>query len=102
MSPRISAAVALTCLYLTSAARAQIVTGTILGTVTDPSRAILPGVAATITSPALPGGPRTISTDASGTYRFGGLAPGTYTLTLALEGFGTYTEELRVVTGATV
>jgi hypothetical protein len=93
---------ALAWLYLTNAAHAQIVTGTILGTVTDPSRAVLPGVTVTITSPALPGGPQTITTDANGAYRFGGLAPGTYTLTLSLEGFGTYTEELRVVTGGTL
>src|SRR5262245_27526691 len=94
---------ALAWLSLTGAAHAQIVTGTILGTVTDSSKAVLPGVTATIASPALPGGPQTTTTDANGTYRFRGLAPGTYTLTLSLEGFGTYTEEeLRVVTGGTI
>src|SRR5262245_5407309 len=81
---------------------AQIVTGTILGAVTDQSKAVLPGVTATITSPVLPGGPQTIATDSNGGYRFAGLPPGIYKLTLALEGFGTYSEELRVVTGTTV
>jgi hypothetical protein len=56
MTPRISAAFAVTWLYLTIAAHAQIVTGTILGTVTDPSKAILPGVAATITCLHFPAG----------------------------------------------
>ena len=93
---------ALVSLYLTGAAYAQIVTGTILGAVTDESKAVLPGVTATLTSPVLPGGPQTIATDANGAYRFAGLAPGTYILTLTLQGFGTYSEELRVVTGATV
>jgi TonB-dependent receptor-like protein/carboxypeptidase family protein len=93
---------ALAWLYLVGSAAAQIVTGTILGAVTDESKAVLPGVTATITSPVLPGGPQTIATDTKGGYRFPGLAPGTYTLTLTLQGFGTYSEELRVVTGATV
>jgi len=103
MTRRMSAIViTLAWLFLTGSASAQTVTGTILGTVTDESRAVLPGVTATITSPALPGGPQTVATAANGTYRFAGLAPGTYTLTLSIEGFGTYSEELRVVTGATV
>ena len=103
MISRTSVAIfALAWLTLSGSASAQIVTGTVLGTVTDQSRAVLPGVTATITSPALPQGPQTVATDANGTYRFSGLAPGTYTLTLTLEGFGTYTEELRVVTGTTI
>jgi hypothetical protein len=89
-------------LHLSGHVHAQIVTGTILGTVTDESKAVLPGVTATITSAALPGAPQTAVTDSSGGYRFAGLAPGTYTLTLALEGFRTYSEELRLVTGATI
>src|SRR5437867_536338 len=93
---------ALAWLCPTHAAYAQIVTGTILGAVTDESKAVLPGVTATITSPVLPGGPQTQATDSNGGYRFAGLPPGIYKLTLTLEGFGTYSEELRVVTGTTV
>ena len=98
----VTATFALAWLVLTGAADAQIVTGTILGSVIDESKSVLPGVTATITSPVLSGGPQTIATDTKGQYRFAGLAPGTYTLTLTLQGFGTYSEELRVVTGATV
>jgi hypothetical protein len=78
------------------------VTGTILGTVTDESSAVLPGVTATITSPALSAGPSTVVTDEQGRYRFVGLDPGVYTLTLSLSGFGPYREELRVTTGLTI
>jgi len=82
---------------------AQILTGNIIGTVTDESKSVLPGVTATITSTALPGGPATAVTDEQGRYRFAGLAPGTYTLTLTLSGFATHLEEgLRVITGGTV
>jgi hypothetical protein len=89
-------------LHLGGSAHAQLVTGTIVGTVTDESRAVLPGVTVTITSAALPGGPETWVTDPQGRYRFTGLNPGTYTLTVILAGFGNYTEELRVSAGGTV
>src|SRR5687767_5600092 len=82
---------------------AQILTGTIIGTVTDESRAVLPGATATLTSPALPGGPATTVSDEQGRYRFSGLLPGTYALTITLSGFSTYEEaDLRVLTGGTI
>jgi hypothetical protein len=88
---------------LASSAEAQILTGNIIGTVTDESKSVLPGVTVTISSPALPGGPATTVTDEQGRYRFAGLTPGTYTLTLTLSGFATHQEEgLRVITGGTV
>jgi hypothetical protein len=82
---------------------AQILTGNIIGTVTDESRSVLPGVTARLTSDALQGRPRESVTDEQGRYRFTNLAPGTYTLTLELSGFATYQEEdLRVITGGTI
>ena len=90
------------CLVLAETAPAQTVTGTILGTVMDESRAVLPGVTATITSPVLRASSMTATTDEQGRYRFAGLEPGTYTLTLTLQGFSNYSEELRVLTGGTV
>src|SRR5688572_17211251 len=56
-------------LQLAATAHAQLVTGTIIGTVTDESGAVLPGVTATIESPALPGGPQSGVTDGQGRYR---------------------------------
>src|SRR5687767_12630509 len=102
--PRFAAAIIVAAFALsTSPLNAQTVTGTIIGTVTDESKALLPGVTATLTSPALPGGPATTVTDEQGRYRFSGLLPGTYALTLTLSGFATYEEgDLRLITGSTI
>src|SRR5919106_666572 len=64
-------AIVLTVAWLLSAlaAEAQISTGSIIGVVRDESRAVLPGVTVTITSPAMPGGPATAATNAQGEYR---------------------------------
>src|SRR5262249_16422490 len=61
-------------------------TGTILGTVTDESRAPLPG--ATITIKNLDTGQtRTLSTDGAGNYRAPGLSLGNYEVKAQLQGF---------------
>lgn len=84
-------------------AHAQVLTGMIFGSVKDESAAVLAGVTATITSPALPGGPQVAVTNAKGEYRFPDVPPGIYQLTLQLSGFNTYEEQgLRVTTGGTV
>lgn len=84
------------------AAQAQVTTGNIIGTVRDESGAVLPGVTATLTSPALPGGPQSIVTNELGGYRFTGLQPGTYVLQVELPGFRTYEEtDLRVLAAST-
>lgn len=75
----------------------QVITGTILGTVTDDQGGVLPGSTVTISSEQLPGGPVTRTADTSGEFRFPNLAPGDYTLTVELSGFGTYIEEGMVV-----
>ena len=85
------------------AAEAQVTTGTLLGTVRDESGGVLPGATVSITSPALIGGPRESTTSESGIFRFPGLSPGLYSLSVDLPGFATYNEEgLRVVVGGTV
>jgi hypothetical protein len=64
-------------------------TGSITGSVTDTSGAMLPGVSITLSGERLIGGPQTQVTDTSGTYRFDRLAPGTYAVKYELQGFRT-------------
>ncbi len=67
---------------------AQVITGSILGTVTDASKAAIPG--ATITMKNLDTGEtRTVTTDAGGRYRAPGLGLGRYEVRAELEGFQT-------------
>jgi len=76
---------------------AQVQTGSITGTVTDPSNAVLPGVTVTLTGEKLIGGAETQVTDSTGTYRFDRLPPGSYTVKLELQGFKTITrDDIRV------
>jgi hypothetical protein len=59
---------------------------TVLGTVTDPSGAVVPGVSVTIVSRST-GLKRSTPTDTAGDYRFAGLPTGTYSLRIAKTGF---------------
>lgn len=70
-------------------ARAQVLTGSITGTVSDDSGAVLPGVNVTVTGERLAAGPQTQVTDANGSYRFERLAPGGYDVKFELQGFKT-------------
>lgn len=80
--------IALTTIVLAaSVAAAQVDTGRIVGTVTDDSGAVMPGVTVVLSGDALIGGARTQVTDAPGQYRFERLPPGTYRLTFELAGF---------------
>jgi hypothetical protein len=65
-------------------------TGAVNGTVTDSTKAVLPGVTVTLSGAAVMG-VRTTVTDADGSYRFPSLAPGEYKLTFELSGFGPVT-----------
>ena len=67
---------------------AQTFRGTILGTVTDPSGAVLPGVKVTVKN-AGTGLERTTETSADGSYALPELPIGTYTVTITLPGFQT-------------
>jgi Carboxypeptidase regulatory-like domain/TonB-dependent Receptor Plug Domain len=89
-------------LGLASPAAAQRTTGAIIGTVQDPSGAVLPGVTASLRSVALPGSPSSTTTD-TGRYQFLALPPGPYEITFSLSGFTTLTRSGIVVNvGATV
>jgi carboxypeptidase family protein/TonB-dependent receptor-like protein len=73
-------------------AQVSATTGAINGTVTDATKAVLPGVTVTLAGPAVMGAPTTV-TDQQGFFRLPGLAPGDYKLTFELTGFGAVTRE---------
>ncbi len=74
--------------------------GTIHGTIKDETGAALPGVTATLTSPALQVGQMVTVSEADGTYRFVDLPAGTYRVTFELAGFTTFVREaLRLTVG---
>src|SRR2546421_6178444 len=81
--------------------QAQTTTGNIIGVVHDESGAVLPGVTVTVTSEGLP--PQSSITNERGEYRFTGLRPGMYVLSVELPGFSKYEEtDLRVLAAGTI
>lgn len=81
-------------------ASAQRTTGAIIGTVSDESGALLPGVSVSIAGSAIPGRPTIVTTDA-GRYQFLALPPGSYELAFLLNGFTTLTHTDVVVSVGT-
>ncbi|MGC1372924.1 MAG: carboxypeptidase-like regulatory domain-containing protein, partial [Candidatus Sulfotelmatobacter sp.] len=75
---------------------AQTFRGTILGTVTDPSGAVIAGAKVTVKNTGT-GLERTTETSADGSYALPELPIGTYTVTVTLSGFETF-----VANGVTV
>jgi len=73
-------------LLLPAIVAAQGTTGSISGTITDPQKAMMPGVTVTVTN-AETGSQRTQVTDEHGRYRVLDLAPGTYQVQAELQGF---------------
>src|SRR5438093_3492998 len=67
-------------------AHAQVLYGTLVGEVTDSTRAGVPGAAVTITHKET-NLSREATTDTSGTFRFVNLPPGTYTVKVSMTGF---------------
>lgn len=95
---------AIVCLLLGSTAHAQGVgaSGTLSGTVMDPSGAVIPGATVVAVETAR-GTRRTITTDQAGRYRLAGLLPATYGVTARKAGFQTETQNGVVVNvGASV
>ena len=72
-------------------------TGMIVGTVTDNTKGVLPGVTVTVSGPAMMG-TRAVVAGPEGGYRIPQLAPGVYKVVFELGGFGTATRENISVT----
>ncbi|MGH9459640.1 MAG: TonB-dependent receptor, partial [Vicinamibacteria bacterium] len=82
---------------------AQVITGSLRGTVMDESGAPLTGATITLTSPALLGGVSIGETNDKGQFRFLGLEPGVYRLEMSADGFASYQEDdIRIQVGGTV
>jgi hypothetical protein len=82
---------------------AQVVTGKIIGKVTEEEGSLLPGVTVDISSPSLMGGVHSQVTSEGGDYRFISLPPGTYKLVFSLDGFQTVERQnIRVSLNTTV
>jgi len=81
------AAVTLLLVAVGSAARAQVTTGTITGTVKDSSGGAVPGATVTVTE-TNKGTSSTVVTDSEGSYSVPFLIPGTYEVGIELAGFG--------------
>jgi len=68
--------------------------GSIAGTVLDNTAAVIPGVTVTLTDAK--GAAQTTTTDEKGEYLFAGLAPGTYVISITLEGFKEFKSSVAV------
>jgi outer membrane receptor protein involved in Fe transport len=91
-------ALCLLALLVATGASAQ-TTASLTGTVTTDG-APLPGVTVTITSPQMQG-QRTTTTGEAGGYSFTALPPGTYTVTVELQGMQTETRQVQIGVGQT-
>lgn len=89
--------IVLSFLCLPLPADAQSTTGSISGTVTDASKAVLPGVAVEVVNTDT-GASRELVTDGDGRYRALNLPPGPYRITAQLSGFTKLLREGLIVT----
>ena len=87
---------AVVALAVSTAAFAQGTTGSVNGTVSDNTGAVLPGVTINASGPAIMG-MQTAVTNEQGQYRFPTLPPGTYRLEYQLAGFSTVVRDQIVV-----
>jgi hypothetical protein len=100
---RLLVSVAAACVLLRAVAGAQGLTGTLIGTVTDPQGSVLAGAVVRISSTALIGGSVQRPTDQRGQLRFPALPPGTYELDIDHPGFAPHHEEdIYIGAGATL
>src|SRR5919204_4818074 len=89
-------AVSLSAISAPALAQSGSASGVISGTIQDESGGALPGVTATLTSPALQVPQIVVASGADGSYRFGELPVGIYAIKFELGGFRTVIrDELR-------
>src|SRR6185295_10975170 len=99
---RVFAGLCVLLIAVSAPVAAQVTTGTIVGTVTDESGAVLPGVTATLQGANVAGQPTTV-TGSDGAYRFPSVPPGEYSVSFTLQGFSTVRrEKIPVPLGGTV
>ena len=94
------AVVGLLMMCLPSVAQTTVAQGSIQGTVSDPSGAVVPGATVSITNKAT-GQTTSVKTSSGGTYNSGGLIPGDYTLRVEAGGFRTTQQPVTVQVGVT-
>jgi hypothetical protein len=88
---------AIACLLLACTLNAQVAgTGTIQGTISDPTGALVPNAIVTITETATQV-KRTAKTDTAGAYNFPNIVIGSYTVSVAAPGFETYVKTGNVL-----
>jgi hypothetical protein len=91
------------CVLLSRTTAAQGLTGALIGTVKDVEGGVLKGAVVRVSSPALIGGPATVTTNEKGQLRFPTLPPGLYVLDIELQGFATLrVRDIRIGAGATI
>lgn len=76
----------------TDTAHAQILYGSVTGTVTDKTGAVIPGATVTLTNQGT-GAVRKATADAVGNYNFVDVLPGTYTVSVEKNGFNTFIQK---------
>src|SRR5512140_3591649 len=94
-------AVALLCSSTPSIFAQSLTTGDIVGTVTDPTGAVVPAANVALKSIET-GKSQATTTNESGEYRFRLLTPGRYSVTVAQTGFTTITRPVSVNVGQIV
>ena len=82
-------------------AQSQVLYGSMVGTATDPSGAVVPGASVTATNTGT-GQTRTDTTDSSGRYNLTNLVPGTYSLRVTAKGFRTIDRSGILITPNTI
>ena len=87
-------------LPLTGWAQSTVYSGSIQGTITDPSGAVVPGAKITISSKAT-GQVIHLSSSSSGAYNSGSLIPGDYMVEAQVTGFKTVNLQIKVQVGGT-